>query len=118
MGTNARRDHGPTGNELGRAVSRYPTPTAADSERTSKTMMGGNPTLIGSVGGQSTQPTGSLNPQWVAWLMGAPIHWTSIEPLSVEEFRAWLQMFRTDENSYRDSETPKSPPALPRHGTC
>ena len=34
---------------------------------------------------------GSLNPQWVAWLMGWPIGWTSLEPLAMAKFRVWLR---------------------------
>jgi hypothetical protein len=34
---------------------------------------------------------GSLNPQWVAWLMGWPIEWTSLEPLGTDKFQAWLR---------------------------
>jgi hypothetical protein len=35
---------------------------------------------------------GSLNPDWVSWLMGLPIGWTSLEPLSQEEYDEWFQM--------------------------
>lgn len=31
----------------------------------------------------------SLNPEWVEWLMGWPIGWTSLEPLSKESFEQW-----------------------------
>jgi len=37
---------------------------------------------------------GSLSPDWVSWLMGIPVGWTSMEPLSREEYDEWLQMQR------------------------
>jgi hypothetical protein len=34
---------------------------------------------------------GSLNPQWVEWLMGWPLGWTDLQPLETDKFRnAWL----------------------------
>ena len=34
---------------------------------------------------------GSLSPDWVSWLMGIPIGWTSLEPLPREEYDEWFQ---------------------------
>lgn len=33
---------------------------------------------------------GQLNPDWVEWLMGWPIGWTSLEPLPADNFVQWL----------------------------
>jgi len=33
---------------------------------------------------------GSLNPDWVSWLMGLPVGWTSLEPLPRQEYLDWL----------------------------
>jgi len=33
---------------------------------------------------------GSLSPDWVSWLMGLPVGWTSLEPLPREEYLDWL----------------------------
>jgi len=33
---------------------------------------------------------GSLSPDWVSWLMGLPIKWTSLEPLPREEYLDWF----------------------------
>lgn len=33
---------------------------------------------------------GQLNPTWVAWLMGWPLNWTSLEPLPAESMQEWL----------------------------
>lgn len=32
---------------------------------------------------------GALNPDWVEWLMGWPIGWTSLEPLEDHRILAW-----------------------------
>ena len=37
---------------------------------------------------------GSLSPDWVSWLMGLPVGWTSLGPLSREDYDEWLQMQR------------------------
>ena len=34
---------------------------------------------------------GSLSPDWVSWLMGLPVGWTSLEPLPREEYGEWFQ---------------------------
>jgi hypothetical protein len=34
---------------------------------------------------------GKLNPDWVEWLMGVPIGWTSLEPLEPVEILGWEQ---------------------------
>ena len=33
---------------------------------------------------------GSLSPDWVSWLMGLPVGWTSLEPLPREEYLDWF----------------------------
>lgn len=70
----------------GMARQDWPTPQAADSERASETMMRGNPTLRGATLGPPGQESlnsrgnrrGSLNPDWVETLMGAPPSWTDL----------------------------------------
>ena len=37
-----------------------------------------------------TPAQGSLSPDWVSWLMGLPLKWTSLEPLPREEYLDWL----------------------------
>jgi hypothetical protein len=37
---------------------------------------------------------GSLSPDWVSWLMGLPIGWTSLEPLPREDYDEWFQAQR------------------------
>jgi hypothetical protein len=40
--------------------------------------------------GLADQVGGQLNPDWVEWLMGWPIGWTSLEPLPADNFSQWL----------------------------
>lgn len=39
--------------------------------------------------GDKPEPSGSLNPTWVEWLMGWPIGWTSMEPITDLDWRDW-----------------------------
>jgi hypothetical protein len=48
---------------------------------------------------------GSLNPSWVEWLMGWPINWTSLAPLSEERYLAWLQVSRIALRAFARSAT-------------
>ena len=106
-------------NSLGQMARQglWPTPAAADGERGSETYVRGNPTLLGAAragrwptptvngnnnrhglsaksgDGLQTAAGGLLNPQWVEWLMGISIGWTSLEPLETESFQQWLRDF-------------------------
>lgn len=43
----------------------------------------------------SEQIGGQLNPTWVCWLLGWPLDWEGIGPLSPQTFHAWLQVSQT-----------------------
>jgi hypothetical protein len=43
---------------------------------------------------EETIAEGSLNPDWVEWLMGIPIGWTSLNPLEKEQYDKWLEKNR------------------------
>lgn len=74
-----KRVQGPSGNKLGRAVNRVergilPTPTRADAL--------GGPGTSGREGGANLRTalrSGSLNPDWVGWMMGFPWGYTDLE---------------------------------------
>jgi len=70
---------------LAEAVNMLPTPTSRDwrSGTGAQPREGHAPPLTDVVGGQ-------LNPDWVEWLMGWPIGWTSLEPLPADNFAQWL----------------------------
>jgi hypothetical protein len=61
----------------------WPTPTQADA-------MGG-PGNSGRAGGDNlrTVASGALNPDWVEWLMGWPVGWTSLESLEFANIKPW-----------------------------
>ena len=40
---------------------------------------------------ETIKPDCQLNPDWTEWLMGWPIGWTSLKPLSKEEFMKWFE---------------------------
>jgi hypothetical protein len=62
-----------------------PTPTTQDVENNgAPSQANRNSPPLNSVAG------GALNPEWVAWLMGWPIGWTSLEPLGMDKFQQWL----------------------------
>ena len=80
------KSNGPSGNELGRAVNRSLWPTA-----TACMHKGRSPAALTRKSGadrsrdrldhamQAAEGSGSLNPEWVEWLMGYPIGWTDLE---------------------------------------
>ena len=39
---------------------------------------------------------GILNPDWVEWLMGWPVGWTSMDSLPVSRWAAWLSAFQIE----------------------
>ena len=41
---------------------------------------------------ENIKPTYELNPDWTEWLMGWPIGWTNLNPLSAEDFIKWFEM--------------------------
>lgn len=56
-----------------------PTPTVQDAHNNA----GPSQMALNVVAG------GALNPTWVAWLMGWPLGWTSLEPLVMDRYRQW-----------------------------
>lgn len=78
---------------LAAQVRMFPTPTASDAKGSS-----GN-SLVRSDGRSRvndrldhriySESQGQLNPDWVEWLMYWPVGWTSLEPLSKEDFERW-----------------------------
>jgi len=75
---------------LNRHVKTWPTPAARDYkggkklDTLKKAGRGENNSLPDKVNTLNGD-TGALNPDWVEWLMGWPIGWTSLEPLKSDE---------------------------------
>jgi hypothetical protein len=70
---------------LTEAVRMWPTPNVADAH--------GGPGHSGRDGGLNlrTAVGGTLNPNWLEWLMGWPIGWAESKPLAMDKFRQWLE---------------------------
>jgi hypothetical protein len=64
---------------------------------------------------------GALSPDWVEWLMGWPIGWTSLDPLPAENFAEWQtkidagEWWRDDPSLKRSSGelVPRTTPGVP-----
>jgi len=90
---------GREGGTLIEAVSdrMWPTPTAQDAKNN-----GGGSQHVRNTKPLNAEVGGQLNPQWVEWLMGWPIGWTSLEPLETDRYREWQQQhgrFSNDDRS-------------------
>ena len=94
---------------------RLPTPTVNDSKNNAPPSQAASssPPLNSMVGGK-------LNPQFVEWMMGWPLNWTSMEPLPRDTWAAWLRAHecRTDHRGCEDSATDKCQPPQDSHGSC
>lgn len=91
----------------------FPTPTKADAT-------GGPGRSESRTGGDNlrTDIGGSLNPTWVEWLMGWPLGWTSMAPLSPETWAAWQRAFRIALEDSRQSGMDRCQPSQHSHGGC
>ena len=71
-----------SGDGLATAVRQWPTPTAHNAKETNAPSESARntPTLAAQAGG-------SLNPDWVEWLMGWPIGHTALKPSEMAKFR-------------------------------
>jgi len=131
---------------MSQAVKMWPTPTQRDYKGPVKvgkriTSSGKEQNygeqLPNAVGG------GQLNPDWVEWLMGWPVSWSSLTPLSHEHFNEWLARTKAGatriqadilprmRNQGQPAQTPQGPgqaeqhagehcdtmPSMPREGT-
>lgn len=56
---------------------------------------------------------GSLSPDWVEWLMGWPIGWTSLEPLN--DIDAWLNQTQTSEWWQHEHDLPRTAKGIANH---
>ena len=93
-------------NKNGGCRLKYPTPTAHDGKGrcthnslirkngTSRIDQLANFIVFGDfnqVRAETVKTSYQLNPDWTEWLMGWPIGWTSLKPLSKEEFIRWFK---------------------------
>jgi hypothetical protein len=83
-----------SGDGLATAVAMYPTPMASEARQGYQNRRNGKKGSQESLttviqGGPANQVGGSLNPSWVAWLMGWPIEWTDCAASATDRFRQW-----------------------------
>ena len=89
---------GSGGDDLATAVARevYPIPAASmhDMWTVEQQRLSGQTREAMKEAGEPfvAKKTGSLNPDWVEWLMGWPLGWTSLDPLPPERFDSWLRL--------------------------
>jgi len=74
---------------LSATAKAWPTPTANEDAAGTpngkmQKMLGNHPDIRGD-------GVGTLNPDWVAWLMGLPPRWDCLDPLPEREYLDWLQ---------------------------
>jgi len=76
---------------LSQAVRMWPTPQASDFKNKDYSRDFTLGKMIHVTGRTHKEETGGqLNPDWVEWLMGWCVHWSSLEPLSHDDFNEWL----------------------------
>ena len=84
-----RRTGKPVTTALGDAVRTWPTPKGSpsgpDYARANRSDSGGDDLATAA----ARQAKGQLNPVWVAWLMGWPIGWESLDPLAELVWLDW-----------------------------
>ncbi len=70
------------------AIKTWPTPQCRDAQTVDKCRRGAN-----SPGGTPLPVAvgGTLNPEWVEWLMGWPIGHTDLRPLAMDKYQQWLR---------------------------
>jgi hypothetical protein len=85
----------PVNGLLGREVHMLPTPSSGGDSGGPHGIRGGSwakEKLVETFGEEDAvaMSGGSLSPDWVSWLMGLPVGWTSLEPLPREEYLDWF----------------------------
>ena len=99
---------------------RWPTPTSG-SRKSGGTMQewGGSGNWVRKESPELAR--GALSPDWVEWLMGQPIGWTSLDPLPAADFAEWQtnidagEWWRDDPSLKRSSGElgPRTTPGVP-----
>jgi len=87
----AKLDRSKTGISLQTAVAMWPTPTSHNAKECNAPSESkrNTPTLAAQAGG-------SLNPDWVEWLMNWPIKWSNVNDFDPTEFKRWQEACATE----------------------
>lgn len=75
-----------SGDGLATAVRQWPPPTAQDAKNN-----GAPSQVVRNTKPLNAEVGGPLNPQFVEWLMGWPLNWTSTEPMPPATWAAWCK---------------------------
>lgn len=94
-------------NDVPLKISQWPTPSASVIEPKSNVVKLDGRTPQDPQVGLADKVGGRLNPDWVEWLMGWPIGWTSLEPLSPESFARWLDATTTGDWWLSEPDIPR-----------
>ena len=113
----SERGGGKKGEQLPNAVKFWPTPDANMGARGTQPewepkRKSGQPaqyTINQAVRDEGAG--GQLNPQFVEWLMGWPLYWTSLEQLPAPTWGAWQEAFLPEPTDSRPSETDSAQPS-------
>lgn len=89
------------------ALESYATPQARDWRHGSQDRWKGGHKRVRS-NNLNDQVGGKLNADWVEWLMGWPVGWTSLAPMAAEQWEEWRRM------SLGGSWWAEEPAAVPR----
>ena len=110
-------------NKNGGCRLKYPTPTAHDGKgrctpnslirKNGMSRMGQlcNFVVFGDFNqdrNKTLKTSYQLNPDWTEWLMGWPIGWTSLKPLSKEEFIKYTENFNTKDKNVKKQQKEKN----------
>jgi len=94
-------------------VAMIPTPCAQDAKNsTLPVSLRDRDSIPGFLLSNGESPGGQLNPDWVEWLMGWPIGWTSLGPLNPQIFHAWQKAFSIGSDGSKELETDRFRRAL------
>ena len=73
------------------AAKWWPTPNKRDWKDSGATQGNRHSPNLGTAVHRATPAGGTLNPDWVEWLMGWPIGWTGLAPLETDKFQQWYE---------------------------
>jgi hypothetical protein len=102
--------------EVSHHARNWPTPTVQDAANN-----GGPSQHLRNSKPLNAEAGGALSPDWVEWLMGQPIGWTSLDPLPAADFAEWQrkidagEWWRDDPSLKRSSGelVPRTTPGVP-----
>lgn len=88
------------------AVHRFPTPCAQDAKNSTLPIsQRDRDSIPGYLLSTGERPGGQLNPDWVEYLMGWPVGWSSLGPMNPKTFHGWQRAFRIESEESKALET-------------